>query len=83
MVGYELLNEPASSIIYFSAFNTGTDNFLPRVIKQDTFEKNYIARCRQSPTRPRFVVAYQSGVLQLMRGELDTREFRIHCCIFY
>uniref|UniRef100_A0AC34Q4P1 Eukaryotic translation initiation factor 2A n=1 Tax=Panagrolaimus sp. JU765 TaxID=591449 RepID=A0AC34Q4P1_9BILA len=56
-----------------SAFNPGGDNFLPRVIKQDTFEKNHIARSRQQSSRPRFVVAYQSGVIQLMKNEMDTQ----------
>uniref|UniRef100_A0A7E4V0B2 WD_REPEATS_REGION domain-containing protein n=1 Tax=Panagrellus redivivus TaxID=6233 RepID=A0A7E4V0B2_PANRE len=51
----------------------GNDSVLPSVIKPDTFEKNYIARARPHPDRPRFAVIYHSGTMQLMKNEMDTQ----------
>uniref|UniRef100_A0AC35FRN1 Uncharacterized protein n=1 Tax=Panagrolaimus sp. PS1159 TaxID=55785 RepID=A0AC35FRN1_9BILA len=49
------------------------EGFLPSVLKLDTFEKNYIVRSPISPTRPRLAIAFQNGVVQLMKNEMDSR----------
>uniref|UniRef100_A0A914QDX5 Anaphase-promoting complex subunit 4-like WD40 domain-containing protein n=1 Tax=Panagrolaimus davidi TaxID=227884 RepID=A0A914QDX5_9BILA len=54
----------------------GAEGFLPTVLKLDTFEKNYIVQSPIPPTRPRLAIAFQNGVVQLMKNEMDSR-FRI------
>uniref|UniRef100_A0A914YTB8 Anaphase-promoting complex subunit 4-like WD40 domain-containing protein n=1 Tax=Panagrolaimus superbus TaxID=310955 RepID=A0A914YTB8_9BILA len=51
----------------------GAEGFLPSVLKLDTFEKNHIARSPIPSSRPRLAIAFQNGVIQLMRNEMDSQ----------
>lgn len=59
------------------ALDGAMGTILPRVIKQDTFSGDdpMVFRGKVPEDRPRFLVAYQNGLIQLMRNEADPSMF--------
>lgn len=71
--GLNLPSCPIARLRSHTALDGAMGTILPRVIKQDTFSGDdpMVFRGKVPEDRPRFLVAYQNGLIQLMRNESD------------